>query len=117
MLASLFWTPGLIERFESTNHYDLRPYLPLLFKPSNTWGANLPIYNQTFSFGTTVGGGEGVFQLDYRKVLNDGYQEYIQHFREWAHSIGTEYSHQPAYNLPLQAVSFLLPESSISNKL
>ncbi|KAJ4354220.1 uncharacterized protein N0V89_005954 [Didymosphaeria variabile] len=105
ILAALYWTPDLLNRFKNSSGYDLLPYLPLLFSPSNTWNGALPVYNETFAFGNSTNGGESRYQLEYRKALNDGYQEYLEHFQEWTHVIGNEYSTQPAYNLPLEALS------------
>ena len=113
MLAAVYWTPGLLERFEDSNGYDLLPYLPLLFSMSNTWNGMLPVYNETYVFGNYTKDGDSIYQLDYRKALNDGYQQYLAHFQQWTHSIGTEYSAQPAYNLPLQAVSFQASNTSL----
>lgn len=105
ILASLYWTPGLLKRFKDKYGYDLTPYLPLLFASSNTWNGALPVYNEIYAFGNDTNVGNSVHQADYRKILNDGYQEYLSHFQQWTHSIGTQYSSQPAYNLPLQMVS------------
>ncbi|OAG01255.1 uncharacterized protein CC84DRAFT_280989 [Paraphaeosphaeria sporulosa] len=105
MLAALYWTPGLVDRFKNTSGFDLLPYLPLLFSISNSWNGLLPAYNETFVFGNSTDSGESRYQLEYRKALNDGYQEYLEHFQKWSHSIGNQFSTQPAYNLPLQALS------------
>lgn len=105
MLSALYWTPNLLQRFKEQNGYDFKPYLPLLFSKSNSWGGVIPIYNETFVYGSYLLDGDSVHQLDYRKALNQGYQEYLLHFQEWTHSIGNKYSTQPAYNLPLEAVS------------
>src|SRR5262245_33914988 len=101
VLASLYWTPGLLHRFKNTHGYDLLPYLPLLFSSTNTWNGALPVYNEVYAFGNDISFGDSIHQLDYRKILNDGYQDYLLHFQEWSHSVGTQYSAQPAYNLPL----------------
>ena len=106
MLSALYWTPNLLERFKEENGYDLQPFLPLLFSQSNSWGGLFPVYNETFVFGSYLPDGDSVHQLDYRRAMNQGYQEYLLHFQEWSHSVGTKYSAQPAYNLPLQAVSY-----------
>lgn len=104
--ASLYWTPGLLDRLRETLGYDFEPFLPLIFSPSNTFGGRgTPIYNETYGFGTDEDVTDSPYNLDYRNVLNDGYQDYLTHFVEWAHSRGPEYSAQPAYNLPLQMVS------------
>src|SRR4051794_22910987 len=104
IMAALYWTPNLIERFQNTHNYSLTPYLPLLFSSTNTWGGALPVYSEQYVFGNYTSDGASVHQLDYRKVLNDGYQDYITHFANWTHSKGVEYSNQPGYNLPLQMV-------------
>lgn len=105
ILASCYWTPGFISQFEESNKYNLIPYLPLLFTPSNTWNGALPIYWEQYTFGNSDSDKVFTYNIDYRKVLNEGYQAYTIHFNEWAHSKGFGYSSQPAYNLPLEAVS------------
>lgn len=79
----------------------------MLFSQSNTWGGFLPVYTEVYGFGNDTNIGNSVYQLNYRGILNDGYQDYLSHFRNWSRSIGTAYSAQPAYNLPLQMVSTL----------
>jgi hypothetical protein len=105
ILAALYWSPGLLDRFEATHGYTLTPYLPLLFSATNSWNGVLISYNESYAFGGDANVGNSAYQLNYRSILNDGYQNYLSHFREWSHSIGTEYSAQPAYNLPLQMFS------------
>ncbi|KAF2108840.1 hypothetical protein BDV96DRAFT_636539 [Lophiotrema nucula] len=105
MLSALYWTPGLSNRFNATHGYDLTPYLPLLFSSSNTWNGALPVYGEVYGFNNDSTIGNSIYQLDYRDVLNDGYRDYLSHFANWSHSIGAEYSAQPAYNLPLQMLS------------
>lgn len=104
ILAALYWTPGLLTRFKDSYGYELVPYLPLLFSSVNTWNGFLPVYNVSYAFENDTNVKDSVHQIDYRKVLNDGYQDYLSQFREWSHTVGTEYSAQPAYNLPLQMV-------------
>jgi hypothetical protein len=103
ILAALYWTPGLLDRFRTKYGHELLPCVPVLFSSSNTWNGFVPVYNQTYHFGNTSQ--ENICQLNYRSVLNDAYQEYLEHFTKWSHSIGTGFSAQPAYNLPLQMVS------------
>ena len=105
ILASLYWTPNLLEKFQQKYNYDLLPFLPVIFSPSNTWGGRTPVYAEIYGFANDTNVGDSVYQLNYRRALNDGYQEYVSHFEEWSHSLGTQYSNQPAYNLPLQMVS------------
>lgn len=105
MLAALYWTPGLPDRFRNNTGYDLVPYLPILFSQSNTWNKLLPVYNETYAFGNYTSDGDSVYQIDYRNALNDGYKDYLKHLQDWVHSTGNELRTQPAYNLPLQAVS------------
>lgn len=104
-LASLPWTPGLLDRFKASYGYDITAYLPVLFSSTNTWGGFAPPYPEAFYFNNDPAETQSSYQLNYHKVLNDGYQDYIAHFEEWTKSIGIQYSHQPAYNLPLQMVS------------
>ncbi|PSN71528.1 hypothetical protein BS50DRAFT_486722 [Corynespora cassiicola Philippines] len=101
-LAALPWTPGLLDRFQASYGYELKPHLPLLFSQTNIWGSIAPPYAEAYYFNTSTTTVPEAYQLDFRKVLNDGYQDYISHFQKWTKSIGVEYSTQPAYNLPLQ---------------
>lgn len=112
MLATLYWSPGLLNRFKRMHGYELTPYLPLLFNPSNTWQSLLPMYDEVYGFSNDSIGDRNVYQLDYRDILNDGYQNYLSHFENWTHSIGARYSAQPAYNLPLQMVSITINDST-----
>jgi len=105
ILAALYWTPGLLERFEEARGYSLVKYLPLLFTMTNSWGGSVPPYTETFAYGEYTADGTSIHNVDYRTTLNEGYQEYITHFVNWAHSKGLQYSNQPAYNLPMQMVS------------
>jgi len=110
MLAALYWTPGLLQRFEKERNYSLVKCLPAVFGAKNTWGGIFSPYNEVYSCGKVTTDGESVYNLDYRSFLNTGYQEYMSHFAEWTHAKGLKYSHQPAYNLPLQMVSHLEAE-------
>lgn len=101
MLASLYWTPNLIDRFKKLLGYDPVPYLPLFFHPSNSWNGMIPTYSELYSYGNSTPAGESIHAVNYRTALNSGYQDYINHFVNWSHSRGVEYSDQPAYNLPL----------------
>jgi hypothetical protein len=102
--AALFWTPDLAKRFHDLAGYSINTFLPGLFSMANTWNGMFPPYLSVYTYGNTTTTGESVHQLDYRRALNSGYQEYLAHFREWAHSRGFEFSTQPAYNLPLEMV-------------
>jgi hypothetical protein len=104
MLATLWWTPGFLDKFEKSRGYSLTKYLPLLYSASNQWNSYFPSYLEQFVYGNYTVDGTSVYNLDYRAVLNEGYQEYISHFVQWSHSLGIGYSDQPAYNLPLQMV-------------
>ncbi|KIX10705.1 uncharacterized protein Z518_01789 [Rhinocladiella mackenziei CBS 650.93] len=105
MMATLWWTPGFLGRFERSRGYRLTKYLPLLYVAGNQWGQLFPSYLETYIYGNYTSDGISVHNLDYRTVLNEGYQEYIEHFKQWAHSNDIKYSDQPAYNLPLQMLS------------
>ncbi|KAK7523258.1 hypothetical protein IWZ03DRAFT_391241 [Phyllosticta citriasiana] len=77
MRTALLWTLGFREKFKET----IVPYGEIFTATNSTLQEQC---NQ-----------------DYRQVLNEGYKEYLGHFVEWAHSLGIEYSAQPAYNFPL----------------
>ena len=104
ILATLYWTPGLLDRFERARGYNLLKYIPLLFQPSNNWNGIVPSYSEVF-----VSANSTSVNLDYRRTLNEGYQDYLTHLNEWAGRIGTQgFSAQPAYNLPLNMVVLCL---------
>lgn len=105
ILASLYWTPNLLERFEQSRGYSLLKHLPLLFSVTNSWNALLLPYPEQFHYGNYTADGTSVYNLDYRTTLNEGYQDFVSHYAEWSHSRGFKFSNQPAYNLPLAMVS------------
>ncbi|SPO03179.1 uncharacterized protein DNG_05861 [Cephalotrichum gorgonifer] len=100
--AALYWTPDLPQRFKKLSGYNINTYLPVLFSMKNTWLGLFPPYGEVYAYGNKTLDGESIHQLDYRRALNDGYQDYLRHFVEWSHSLGLKYSAQPAYNLPLE---------------
>ena len=82
--------------------YSLVKYLPLLYNPKNTWNGGVLAYPELYQYGEYTADNTSVHDLDYRTVLTSGYQDYIDHFEEWSHARGVEYSNQPSYNLPLE---------------
>ena len=104
MLATLWWTPGFLSTFENRLGYSLVKYLPFLYIADNQWGQFFPSYLETYFDDRQPADAINQYVLDYRKVLNEGYQKYIQHMVDWAHLRGFKYSNQPAYNLPLDMV-------------
>jgi hypothetical protein len=105
ILASLYWTPDLLNRFEQSRGYSLVKYLPLLYTYTNSWGGFIPPYSEQFTYGNYTPDGTSIYNLDYRTVLNEGYKDFVSHYAEWSHSKGFKFSNQPAYNLPLTMVS------------
>jgi hypothetical protein len=99
-LATLYWTPGLLDDFEKARGYSLLKYLPVLFRPDNNWGAASPSYAEIF-----VSANSTAVNFDYRRTLSEGYHEYLTHIDEWARQVGVRgYSAQPAYNLAMDMV-------------
>ncbi|KAJ8195520.1 hypothetical protein LV157_002341 [Aspergillus fumigatus] len=88
MLSSLYWTPSLL---------------------TSNWNAIAPSYNEMYTLGNQK---DSACSADYRRTLNAGYQDYMTHFSQWTHRIGIQYSHQPAYNLPLEMLGDIpLPDA------
>lgn len=114
ILASLYWSPGFLMRFEKNRGYSLIKYLPLLFSVTNSWSSALPPYPEQFYYGNYTADGISVYDLDYRTTLNEGYQDFVSHYVEWSHSKGLKFSDQPAYNLPLAMVDISLSQSCIT---
>ncbi|KAB2569280.1 hypothetical protein DBV05_g12046 [Lasiodiplodia theobromae] len=99
MVSSLWWTPELPSRFNESRGYDITLCLPYLITAANYWnGAVLP-YGEGFVAENATFGDK--CNEDYRTTLNEGYQEYLAAYVNWAHGLGVGYSAQPAYNLPL----------------
>lgn len=111
ILASLYWTPGFLERFEQSRGYSLVKYLALLFTYTDSWGGFIPPYPEQVRYGNYNPGGTSIYNLDYRTVLNEGYKDFVSHYTEWSHSKGLNFSDQPAYNLPLTMVSLVVSYS------
>ncbi|KFA81139.1 hypothetical protein S40288_01012 [Stachybotrys chartarum IBT 40288] len=90
-LATLYWTHGILDRFDQRNGYSLVKYLPLLFNVANTWTQGFPPYFEEFSFANsnTTANSDGLVNVDYRATK----------------TIGVKFRHQPAYNLPLEMLS------------
>ncbi|OTA61249.1 hypothetical protein K449DRAFT_423203 [Hypoxylon sp. EC38] len=99
MNSALWWTQGFAERFRTSRGYDIKACLPFLIRADTFWDAIAVPYGETFiSPNQTFAEG---CNDDYRIVLQEGYEEYVQVTREWARTKGAGYSNQPAYNLPL----------------
>lgn len=110
-LATLYWTHGFLDRFEEESGYSLAPYLPVLFRVDNTWTQGYPQYPEEYNFAnySALANRDHAVNLDYRRVLNTGYQDFINHFLDWTSSIGVKYRHQPAYNIPMEMVCWSRP--------
>ncbi|KAL1386723.1 hypothetical protein HDK64DRAFT_142888 [Phyllosticta capitalensis] len=100
MQTALWWTPGFRDKFEKSRGYDIASCLPYLIVTDNYWAQAIVPYGETFT--ATNSTLQDQCNYDYRTVLNEGYQEYLNHYVEWTHGLGIEYSAQPAYNLPLE---------------
>ncbi|KAM0204159.1 hypothetical protein ACHAQI_009984 [Fusarium lateritium] len=103
--ASLYWSPGFPDRFKSNRGYNVIKYLPLLFHKSTSFQAARAPYNTTFFLDGTLDNGQSKYLQDYRLTLNDGYQEYLQTFENWAESLGLSHSCQVGYNIPLDVLA------------
>ena len=109
--ATLFWTPDFIERFEAARGYSPIKFLPLLFHQATSYHANEPPYDTTYVLWPSESG-QSKYLQDYRLTLNEGYQEYLGSYEEWAKSIGVTHSCQVAYNMPVDMVSTESPRHS-----
>ncbi|KAJ0154928.1 hypothetical protein HZ326_2761 [Fusarium oxysporum f. sp. albedinis] len=103
--ASLYWSPGFPDRFKSKRGYNVIKYLPLLFHKSTSFTAAQAPYNTTFYLDGTPDDGQSKYLQDYRLTLNEGYQEYLQTFEDWAESLGLSHSCQVGYNIPLDILA------------
>ncbi|KAI1031719.1 hypothetical protein LB504_000062 [Fusarium proliferatum] len=103
--ASLYWSPDFQDRFKSKRGYDVIKYLPLLFHKLTSFTAAQAPYNTTFYLDGTPDDGQSKYLQDYRLTLNEGYQEYLQTFEDWAQSLGLSHSCQVGYNIPLDILA------------
>ncbi|SCO30892.1 uncharacterized protein FFMR_02093 [Fusarium fujikuroi] len=103
--ASLYWSPDFPDRFKSNRGYDVIKYLPLLFHKSTSFTVAQAPYNTTFYLDGTPDDGQSKYLQDYRLTLNEGYQEYLQTFEDWAESLGLSHSCQVGYNIPLDILA------------
>ncbi|RKL07377.1 hypothetical protein BFJ68_g9880 [Fusarium oxysporum] len=121
-LAASFWEKNLLttqirqllkevgkhrflDRFQSKRGYNVIKYLPLLFHKSTSFQAEQAPYNTTFYLDGTPDNGQSKYLQDYRLTLNEGYQEYLQTFENWAASLGLSHSCQVGYNIPLDVLA------------
>ena len=51
MLSTLYWTPGLLDKFKQAKGYSLVKYLPLLYSASNNWNGIFAAYNEEYIYG------------------------------------------------------------------
>ncbi|KXH64066.1 hypothetical protein CSAL01_01313 [Colletotrichum salicis] len=105
MDTALWWTRNFADTFREQQGYDIATCLPFLIQRENYWAAqNLP-YGESFlsrNNSTLV----SRCNDDYRLTLQHGYEEYTRATSEWAHERGLQYSNQPAYNLPLNILTW-----------
>lgn len=102
--SNISWTPSLPERFRQLNGHDLRKYLPLVQFGNNNPGVQPSYPGDLACVLDSEDAGKG-FVNDYRKVLAQGYQDYLKTLTSWAEGLGLEYSAQVSYNLPLDMES------------
>ncbi|KAJ7702445.1 hypothetical protein B0H17DRAFT_1044362 [Mycena rosella] len=104
--AQLFWTEALPQRFMERHGYEINKTLPVM----HTLSARGPVANQTFDFGSTVDWAK--FLEDYQDTLTSLYVDYMTTFRDWARTVGFQFSNQPGYNFHLDvAASAAIPDA------
>ncbi|KAL0569874.1 hypothetical protein V5O48_012093 [Marasmius crinis-equi] len=95
--AQVWWTDRLPQRFAERHGYSVNKALPIFHSIVPARGSLRP--NQTFDFGTSTNA--WAFAEDYRDTLTSLYGDYMAAFNDWSHSVGMEFSNQPAYNFQL----------------
>ncbi|KAJ7288204.1 hypothetical protein C8J57DRAFT_509249 [Mycena rebaudengoi] len=112
-VGQLFWTEELPRRFKERHGYEINKTLPAMHSipakpPAEPF--QIPQLNQTFDFGNTIGWTK--FFEDYQDTMTSLYVDYMTTFREWSHTIGFQFSNQPAYNFNLDvAASAAIPDA------
>ncbi|KAJ6547208.1 hypothetical protein B0H19DRAFT_257895 [Mycena capillaripes] len=105
--AQLFWTDAFPQRFLERHGYEINKTLPVVSTIS-TGFAQKPA--QSFDFGSTVDSDK--FLEDYQDTLTSLYMDYMATFVNWSHTVGFEFSNQPAYNFHLDvAASAAIPDA------
>ncbi|TLS30036.1 hypothetical protein PpBr36_02246 [Pyricularia pennisetigena] len=103
--ASLYWSPGFIQKFKETRGYDPVKYLPLMFDKSTSFMGHVAPYNTTYYLEGSADAAQAKYLQDYRLILNQGYVEYLQALGDWAKSLGLSHSCQVAYNIPVDMLA------------
>ncbi|KAF7353633.1 Secreted protein [Mycena venus] len=104
--AQLFWTDTFPQRFTERHGFEINKTLPVLHTLPNRG----PRVNQTFDFGSTVDWAK--FLEDYQDTLTSLYVDYMSTFRDWSHTVGFQFSNQPAYNFRLDvSASSAVPDA------
>ncbi|KAJ6500360.1 hypothetical protein C8R45DRAFT_977374 [Mycena sanguinolenta] len=105
--AQLFWTDSFPQRFLERHGYEINKTLPVVSTISTGFA---PKPSQSFDFGTTVESAR--FLEDYQDTLTSLYMDYMQTFKDWSHTVGFQFSNQPAYNFHLDvAASAAVPDA------
>uniref|UniRef100_A0A0W0ETP4 Secreted protein n=2 Tax=Moniliophthora roreri TaxID=221103 RepID=A0A0W0ETP4_MONRR len=110
--TQVLWTDAFSQRFEERHRYRVGQVLPILhgLVPGSPAFDAVRAVNQTFDYGTSFN--SYAFAEDYRDTLSSLYKDYMTTFNEWAHSIGLQYSNQPAYNFQIDvAASAAVPDA------
>ncbi|KAI3611686.1 hypothetical protein WG66_007653 [Moniliophthora roreri] len=98
--GQVWWTDSLADRFSARKGYTIQRVLPILHTLARGRGQAL---NQTFQYSDR--NISLAFLEDYRDTTTSLYLEYISAFNEWSHSVGMEFSHQPAYGFDLDVAA------------
>ncbi|KAL0568327.1 ubiquitin-specific protease ubp1 [Marasmius crinis-equi] len=106
--GQVWWTDTFAERFSERHGYSVNRVLPILHTLGRGRGSAL---NQTFQFASSARNTSLAYLEDYRDTTTTLYVEYMSAFNEWSHSVGMEFSHQPAYGFDLDiAASAAIPD-------
>ncbi|RXZ71203.1 glycosyl hydrolase [Agromyces albus] len=100
---SLFWSPGLLDRFRERHGYDPTPYLPVLFAQGmcRYW---VPNEEPTPDFDLDNGIGARI-RRDYYRLVTDLYiSDHLLLVQEWSVGHGLRHKAQVAYGQNLEPV-------------
>ncbi len=111
MMATLWWTPDFLSRFEKARGYSAVKYLPVFFQAKNMWNSYGEPYDTSYVLDGPSDGAK--YAEDYRLTLSEGYQDYLAYFQQWAAGRGLDHSAQPAYNMPLDMASAHRPPAGL----
>ena len=98
-----WWTPGLLDAFQSSRGYDLNKYLPLIYSFNTEHNGPLASPDRFYTDGDDLG---QVFVNDYWQTLTELNRLYLDWLTNWSQeALESQFSAQVVYNLPMDMLA------------